>query len=190
MYTGFVILIDELTMNRRSTIKYLAAGGVVAVMGGSYHWLTKQRDHSNLALDSAIQRLTVLELGSIETTGTWEVARTFNHLAQSVEFSMEGFPEMKSALFQNTAGSLAFSVFQANGRMTHGLDEPIPGEIVERSDADAPKALNRLIQALERFHSYEDPLMPHFAYGNLNKTQYSLAHVMHINNHLEEFRNS
>lgn len=177
-------------MNRRSTIKYLTVGGVVAVMGGSYHWLKKERDHSKLALDSALQRLNGLELEFVETTGSWEVARTFNHLAQSVEFSMEGFPEMKSALFQNTAGSLAFSVFQANGRMTHGLDEPIPGEIVESSDDDAPKALGRLIQALERFHTYEDQLMPHFAYGDLNTAQYSLAHVMHINNHLEEFRNS
>jgi len=175
-------------MDRRTTIKLLAAGGATVALGGGYHWLTKERDHSKLGLDITLNRISTLELDSIETTGAWEVARTFDHLAQSIEFSMVGFPVQKSSLFQNTAGKLAFSIFQANGRMTHGLDEEIPGEVVETANADPARARTRLLDSLERFESFSGELMPHFAYGNLNKDQYAVAHVLHVNNHLEEFK--
>ena len=174
-------------MNRRSTFKLLLAGGITTA-GGGYLWLSKKRDHPALALDLALENLAKLNPDAIETTGSWKIARTFNHLAQSVEFSMAGFPEMKSQLFQNTAGRLAFSVFQAQGRMTHGLDEKIPGEIVESDNSNPMQARNRLISSLEKFSAHSDILKPHFAYGELSKEQYAIAHVMHINNHLEEFK--
>ena len=177
-------------MNRRSSIKYLAGGGAIAALGGGYTWLTKERDHSGLAVDLTLKRLSVLELEGTAALGDWGIARTFDHLAQSIEFSMDGFPVLKSNLFRNTAGRLAFSVFQAQGRMTHGLDEKIPGEVVETNDSDATEAHRRLITALERFESYDGQLMTHFAYGELNKSQYATAHVMHINNHLEKFRST
>jgi len=177
-------------MRRRASLKILAAGGIVSAIGGGYHWISKERDHADLALELLMERLDALALDSIETTGTWEVARTFNHLAQSVEFSMTGYPVMKSKFFRNSVGRLAFSVFQANGRMTHGLDEEIPGEIVNPDNTSPAQARIRLIKSLEKFSAYEETLRPHFAYGGLNKDQYALAHAMHVNNHLEEFRNA
>ncbi len=175
-------------MNRRSAIKYLIGGSAIAAVGGGYHWLMKERDLSELAMDLMLERLNELDVTRIEKSGEWEVARTFNHLAQSVEFSLDGFPILKSPLFRNTAGQLAFSVFQANGRMTHGLDEAIPGEIIDGAGSDPLQARQRLIAALARFESHAGQLQPHFAYGELDKTQYSIAHVMHISNHLEEFQ--
>jgi len=58
-----------------------------------------------------MKRLDSLALDSIETTGAWEVTRMFNHLAQSVEFSMTGYPVLKSQIFRDSLGTLAFSVF-------------------------------------------------------------------------------
>jgi len=101
---------------------------------------------------------------------------------------MSGYPAMKPKLFQNTIGKLAFSVFNANGRMTHGLDEVIPGEIVVSDNKDVLQARQRLIDSLTSFDSYEKNFQPHFAYGKLSKSQYALAHAMHVNNHLQEFR--
>ena len=72
--------------------------------------------------------------------------------------------------------------------MTHGLDEQISGKIVAK-DTNSTDAHRRLITALERVESHDDQLMPHFVYGELNKSQYAVAHAMHINNHLEEFIN-
>lgn len=173
-------------MQRRTFVKYLGAGSVAAVLGGAY-WLSRGQGSAGLAVSTTLSRLQQLDPVAIETRGSWDIARTFNHLAQSVEFSMTGFPVMKSAVFQHTVGRLAFSVFNARGSMMHGLDEVIPGEVVV--DAAKPdEALERLISALERFEAFEGELMPHFAYGQLDKAQYAVAHVLHINNHFEEFR--
>ena len=173
-------------MQRRTAFLALASAGAIAAVGGGYRWLTKDRDHSALALDLTLNDLGALNADSVETTGAWDVARTFNHLAQSVEFSLSGFPEPKSALFQSTVGRLAFNVFQAQGHMNHGLDEEIPGEVITAATPKAAKA--RLLTALTAFDASSDRLMPHFAYGALSKDEYARAHVMHINNHLEEFR--
>ena len=175
------------TMKRRSTIKYLATGGLLVGLGGSYHWLTRVRDNKELAINLTLDRLSKLNLNSIENTGSWEVARTFDHLAQSIEFSMIGFPVLKPKVFRSTAGPLAFSVFQARGHMSHGLDEEIPGEVV-KAENNSAEAHERLLKALQSFDSHDGPLKPHFAYGVLDRDQYAIAHVMHINNHLEEFR--
>jgi hypothetical protein len=57
----------------------------------------------------------------------WNLSQVLQHLAQSVEFSMRGFPALKGAWFRSTLGSAAFAVFNARGAMSHTLDEPIPG---------------------------------------------------------------
>lgn len=174
-------------MNRRSSIKFLALGGIIATAGAGHHWLTRPREHPELAIDAALQRLNQLDIDAIDSSGEWGVARTLDHLAQSIEFSMLGYPEMKSKTFQNTLGQLAFSVFQARGRMTHGLNEIIPGEVVTTATPNSANARARLIQALEQFDTFNGTLKPHFAYGQLDKAQYTAAHVMHINNHWLEF---
>ena len=171
-------------MDRRATIKLLAAGGLVTASGSGYHWLVRERHHPELALGSVLERLGALEPDTIETNGAWGAARTLDHLAQSVEFSMDGFPVARSKLFRDTAGRLAFAVFQARGRMTHGVEEAIPGEVVATDDRGTAAAHRRLVAALERFESHDGPLMPHFAYGELDKTRYALAHAMHVHDHV------
>ncbi len=136
------------------------------------------------ALDTAFRRLDALDLSAIRSTGDWDLGRTFSHLAQGVEFSMSGYPEEKPKLFQMTAGKLAFTVFKMRGRMSHGLDEPIPGEVIGDVSADA--GLHRLVTSLEQFRDFNGSLRPHFAYGALGKDQFAFAHLMHIENHLEE----
>lgn len=71
--------------------------------------------------------------------------------------------------------------------MKHGLDEVIPGETVT-ADGQIQTALVRLKNSLLEFKGYEADMKPHFAYGQLDKADYAIAHVLHINNHLEEFR--
>ncbi len=101
---------------------------------------------------------------------------------------MEGFPQAKSRLFQGTVGALAFKVFAWNGRMTHDLGEPIPGAPALDSDLDAIRAVERLKRAARAFAQWTKPLRPHFAYGELSKAEYDLAHAMHMANHFSAFR--
>lgn len=137
-------------------------------------------------LDTAFRQLDALDLSAIQSTGDWDLGRTFSHLAQGVEFSMSGYPEEKPKLFQITVGKLAFTVFKLRGRMSHGLDEPIPGEVI--GNVTAEEGLGRLWTSLEHFRDFNGALRPHFAYGALGKDQFALAHLMHIENHLEEVR--
>ena len=120
------------------------------------------------------------------STGAWPLPAVLEHLAQSIEMSLDGYPQPRSALFQNTAGAAAFAVFQWRGRMSHGLDEPIPGAPPLALPGDLTASVARLRAAIARFDGHSGALAPHFAYGRLDKAQYARAHTLHIANHQDE----
>lgn len=120
----------------------------------------------------------------VATVGSgFTLPQTLVHCAQSIEFSLAGFPRMKSAFFQNTVGSAAFSVFSWRQRMSHDLSEAIPGAQPLSGDISAEAALARLVESAETFKNAQAPLKPHFAYGSLDKNQYLVAHAMHLADH-------
>lgn len=138
-------------------------------LNDALHWLEK--------MDKA---------ASARTTGAWPLVSVLEHMAQSVEMSMDGFPQPKSVVFQNTAGAAAFAFFKWRGRMSHGLSEPIPGAAALTPAGDWRPAAARLGAAITRFGLHQGPLKPHFAYGVLSKSDFALAHVLHIANHQDE----
>jgi hypothetical protein len=112
------------------------------------------------------------------------LAEVLNHAAQSVEYSIDGFPQLKPALFRRTVGRLAFAMFKRKGRMSHPLAAAIPGAPALATDLNA--ALDRLGVALDRFEAHPGPWPPHFAYGPLGREDYLRAHLMHLNDHWVE----
>ena len=99
----------------------------------------------------------------VKSTTSWKMGAVFEHLAQSIGMSLDGFPEPKSALFQNTVGVAAFAVFKWRGKMNHGLTDPIPSApALAQPDDWKPGAL-RLRNAIARFNSHTGPVKPHFA---------------------------
>ena len=50
----------------------------------------------------------------------------------------------------------------------------------------AADAIGRVISSLKAFSAYQGPLRPHFAYGDLSKEEYTDAHLLHIQNHMQE----
>jgi hypothetical protein len=125
---------------------------------------------------------------SIVSGAAWTWPQTLEHCAQSIEYSMAGFPEPKSRLFQSTVGAAAFGVFSWRGRMTHDLAEPIPGAPALAAGAGPEAALARLRTSIASFRAWSQPLQPHFAYGALDKRSYEMAHAMHLANHLSQFK--
>ena len=143
--------------------------------------------HRVQSLDDALRWLDGLEgAADVKTVGAWPLGAVLEHLAQSVEMSMDGYPQPRSVLFQRTAGSAAFAFFKWRGRMSHGLAEPIPGAAALGAGADWKPAAARLRQAIARFNGFSGPLQPHFAYGALSKPEFALAHRLHIANHRDE----
>ena len=139
------------------------------------------------SLDHSLRWLDRVErAASVKAIGAWPLGAVLEHLAQSIEMSMDGYPQARSALFQSTAGSAAFAYFKWRRRMSHGLSEPIPGAPALTAGADWRPAAIRLRAAITRFNAYSGPLRPHFAYGPLTKLEFLLAHNMHIANHQDE----
>jgi Protein of unknown function (DUF1569) len=139
------------------------------------------------SLDDALRWLDKIEKSAgVKTTGAWPLVAVLEHLSQSIEMSVHGFPEPKSALFQNTVGTAALTVFKWRGRMSHTLSDPIPGAQVLTQQGDWKLAAGRLRTAMQMFNAHTGALKPHFAYGNLSKAEFALAHAFHIANHQDE----
>ncbi len=117
---------------------------------------------------------------------TWTLPQVLQHLAQSIEFSIHGFPELKPAWFRATLGSTAFAFFNARGQMSHALTEPIPGAPALDASLSLKASVQRLLDAMDAFSAYKGEFFPHFAYGKLDREQYERAHLMHIANHWQQ----
>ncbi|WP_411824538.1 DUF1569 domain-containing protein [Leptospira sp. 'Mane'] len=119
-------------------------------------------------------------------SGNWSLGKVFSHCAQSIEYSINGFPEMKPAAFRGTVGKIVFSIFSLREKMSHGLEDPIPGAADLENAIEYKSGLNRLLQSIDLFQKQESSqLKPHFAYGELDKEEFDLAHTLHIKNHFE-----
>jgi hypothetical protein len=178
-------------MNRRRFLRATLATTAVLGCGASAVWLSIDKGSQELTVSAALKTLEELsQLSSNQLTfiGDWEPAQIFSHCAQSIDYSLTGFPIHKSSFFKNTAGRLAYTAFAAKGKMTHSLNEPIPGEPKFDCQQDVHMAIQRLHQSFTEFEEYKAALHPHFAYGELTKAEYEQAHVMHFYNHLREFQ--
>jgi hypothetical protein len=137
--------------------------------------------------EQALAEVAVLErAGGAHMRGSWTLAQVLVHCAQSIEYSLEGYPRLYLALFRETAGCLVKRQFISRGYMTHRLDAPIPGApALEASSLTA--AIGRLRKAIARFQAADEAsLTPHFAYGRCTKGEYEALQVMHLANHLSE----
>lgn len=119
--------------------------------------------------------------------GAWSLSQTLQHLAQSIEGSLTGYPQPRSAWFTHTLGAAAHALFDARGAMTHPLDAPIPGAPPLDAALPAEAAVLRLLQAMDAFEAHRGALAPHFAYGPLDKAAYARAHQMHLAAHWQQF---
>ena len=138
------------------------------------------------SVGAALQALEQLKTTAPRMTGAWDLPRVLHHAAQSVEFSIGGFPQPKPVWFRATIGSYAFALFNARGQMTHSLAEPIPGAPDLAQGQPLLPAIERLSLALRAFERHDGELAPHFAYGALAKPAYARAHLMHLANHWTE----
>ena len=138
------------------------------------------------SIDAALATLAQLKTAAPRMTGAWDLAHVLHHTAQSVEYSMSGFPAPKPAWFQATLGSYAWALFNARGAMSHDLAEPIPGAPAIAPGQPLDAAIEHASAALRAFAQHTGALAPHFAYGALDKAAYTRAHLMHLANHWNE----
>ena len=174
-------------MKRRQLLKIGALGGVAAA-GTGFWALSTGAPPGELSLQGAQRVLAGLVGKELRSLKGWSPAEVFNHCAQSIEYSINGYPELKPGWFRSSVGPLAFGVFAARGAMRHPLDEAIPGAAPLQQPATLAAALSRLQRAFADFAAHRGELQPHFAYGALSHDDYAQAHVLHLYNHLSLIR--
>ncbi|MFY9514315.1 MAG: DUF1569 domain-containing protein, partial [Rubrivivax sp.] len=111
-------------MDRRRSLVLLAAAPATLVACGAS---TAMQFNDIASAVRAVQALVPAGRTHADDNAGWTLPQVLNHLAQSIEYSISGFPALKPAWFQATLGRTAFAVFDARGRMSHSLRAPIPG---------------------------------------------------------------
>jgi hypothetical protein len=114
--------------------------------------------------------------------GQWTLAQVFTHCAQSIEYSLSGYPKPASVLVRKIFGPRVMRKFLAQGFMKHNLAAPVPGAPA-LDEPDVERARTRLLAALEKFRAASSTA-PHFAYGPVSHADYARLHEMHVVEHL------
>lgn len=139
------------------------------------------------SLEEALRRIEDYAHYGIEAkSGNWSLFKTLHHGAQSIEFSLIGYPAHKSSLFKNTVGKIALHVFLAKGSMSHDITMPIPEAPQIDEIGDSMQGFKRLEVAVQNFWNHNGSYKDHFAYGKLTKEQYDKIQALHLANHLNE----
>ena len=169
-------------MNAASRRRFVLTGAG-AVLAGSGLSACSGVMERFATIKEARERVLELLFNTPQHDSPWSLSQLLQHLAQSIEYSMKGYPEMKGAVLRAIASNVVFPIFNARGAMTHSLTEPIPGAPALDAKSPLNESVNRLLDALAAFEAWSGPLKPHFAYGDLDKAQYTRAHLMHLANH-------
>lgn len=183
---------NEISMKRSQFLAATARTGLVLAAASSGISLTAcipddgrmVREVRFTSLAQALEELHQLEKRTVRATGTWNLYQVLNHCAQSIEYGMTGFPEMKPAILRHTIGRIALNKFLGQGYMSHNLKDPIPGAPLLETEGKLAEAYDRIEKAITSFLAYQGPLHPHFMYDQVPKPDFDKANAMHIANHL------
>jgi hypothetical protein len=168
-------------MRRRTLL--LGALGAGAVAAGGVSLLPPARVAGLPDWDAAERWLAHLETdATARATQGWALPQVLEHLAQSIGYAVDGYPQLQPGWFRHGPGALAGGLFQRVGRMHHDLEAPIPGAPALALDSVA-EGVQALRAAIGRFRAHRGPLAPHFAYGELDHAAYTRAHLMHLADH-------
>jgi hypothetical protein len=126
----------------------------------------------------------IVDAPQVTLAGTWTVSQVFEHCAQSIVYSMIGYPKLRSALFRVTVGRIAKGKFLGQGYMTHDLEAPVPGAAPLKPGDDRRAGATELRDAIASFQAFHGEPAAHLAYGPCTLAEYERIHAMHFANHV------
>jgi hypothetical protein len=176
---------EKISITRKQFV-FLFTGIMISTIANCKDDDTDMKNSLRLSsLDSTLKLLDSINNNpNFKATGQWDANRVFHHCAQSIEYSITGYPENKSILFQKTIGKMVLTIFLSRGFMKHNLADPIPGAPpLPDASIDYSLGLERLKNAITSFTNHTGDFAPHFVYGPVNKSDYDKIHAMHVANH-------
>jgi hypothetical protein len=144
-------------------------------------------DNRRGVLALALEQAEKCDFNAKESATGWSLPQALAHCAQSIEFSITGFPRSRSRIFQRVFGRAFKRRFLRRGVMLHNRAASIPGAPSVAFGVTRAEAIARLRRAVASFESYDGPCAPHFAYGPTTKAEYEALHAMHLTDHLTAF---
>lgn len=173
-------------MSRKSFLRLSLGTAAIAGFGLTSSGCAVNPRGRNLmfaSLEDALAELQLIEDNPpVEMQQEWTLYKVLNHLAQSCEYSMTGYPEQYAPFIQSI-GKLMFNNYKSAGFMTHNLAEPVPGAPAIEDTGDLASAFERVRNAISDFQNFTGALHPHFAYGDLSYEDWELAHSFHMADH-------
>ncbi len=117
--------------------------------------------------------------------GKWGPSETLQHLAQSIEYSMDGgYPEMSPVVLRRTVGPVAGAVVRRRGYLGHDLTAVVPGAPALDAHVSVEEARARLLRAIDRYLAFQGQPAEHFKLGRLSKETFATMHALHIKDHM------
>lgn len=115
---------------------------------------------------------------------SYTFSETTQHAAQSIGYSMTGYPRLAPASLRATAGRAVKHLFLRRGAMRHNLSAPIAG--APELDPAMPdlEAIELLRAAVNRLAGFTGTLQPHPTYGRCTTEQVASLQAMHLREHL------
>ncbi|MEO3945828.1 DUF1569 domain-containing protein [Gorillibacterium sp. CAU 1737] len=138
------------------------------------------------SLDAVKKELLSLEGSDAVSTKQWPLYEILAHCAQTIEYSMTGYPQMKPKLVRKTVGRMVIRKFLKQGFMKHDLTAHVPGGAKLKPQGTVQEGVELLQQAIDAFQAYSGPLAPHLIFGELSKDEYDRYFAMHIADHFSE----
>ncbi|MER6127932.1 DUF1569 domain-containing protein [Streptomyces sp. NPDC001795] len=114
----------------------------------------------------------------------WNLSQTLQHCAQTIRYSVTGYPRLKPVLFRSTVGALAKRVFLHRGAMKHALGAEIDGAPPLDAGLPVTEAAASLMDAVTLFSRHTEPHALHPAYGRCTHDEFARLHAMHLVEHL------
>ncbi|MEU1557693.1 DUF1569 domain-containing protein [Streptomyces scabiei] len=115
---------------------------------------------------------------------TWNLSQTVQHCAQTVRYSVTGYPVLKPVWYRATIGRLAKMVFLRRGAMKHPLGAEIEGAPALEPGLSVSDAAADLADAVALFTGHTAGHATHPAYGHCTHDEFAQLHAMHLADHL------
>ena len=123
----------------------------------------------------------------VTSTTAWNAAQALTHCAQSIAYSVQGYPEYKPTLVRRTIGPVVVKRMLARETLGHGLTAPVPGAPPLDAAVTVASAVAEVRRAITLFEN-ATTLAEHFVFGRLDRAAFDRFHAMHLAEHLSHLR--
>ncbi|MGL6075720.1 MAG: DUF1569 domain-containing protein [Fimbriiglobus sp.] len=139
-------------------------------------------------LDEVVHDVEALLASGYEKTGNWSLGQCAGHLANWVEYQMDGFPKLPlflKPIFFVVRKLFASKMLQkviTEGKMKAGYSTAPPS--VPSESVDDRAEVERLRQAYRRWENYTKPFLPSPLFGEQKREDWRKLHLVHAAHHL------